>query len=281
MDNKRRSAKSGEERGVAALGPRRSDESPALENDVSGLASLDGLIEVYGRHEAADCWVFVGWMSRAWSAIDDPQVTAVFQRGNSAAEGRLAFYERGDLGALGVGFVLVVLTPPRRLGKLVRLELKHAETVARIVPSSDVSELPDLEVADLGKTMLVICEGQPNVEPIGALLSRRFVGEGYVDSYGYHAASMGWFVSGWLSNDWIAGAQAPITGEARFEGGSVDGEVTLTCFERQDILGKGMGVILHVACGGADLGRLATLTLRAGRGVVVTSLWVRFRFPPM
>ena len=56
------------------------------------------------------------------------------------------------------------------------------------------------------------------IAAVTALVRRRFVGEGYVDSYGYHLPSHGYFVCGWVSNEWVSFAKDKGEITAQFEG---------------------------------------------------------------
>jgi hypothetical protein len=233
------------------------------------VAALGGLIEVYGRQEAAECWIFGGWLSRAWMAMEGANATARFDRGVVSADARLIFFEREDVGPRGVGFMLVLPTPQRRLGRMLGLALSQGDDALEIVPASDIRELPDRAIADYADDAIARCIPWPTVAETASLIARRFVGEGYVDAYGFHSPSAGWFVCGWISNDWIAHADQGVEVVAQFERGQFDGAVTLNYFEREDISGKGLGVILHLANSKTGLGRMLNVTLRAGRAVVI------------
>jgi O-antigen biosynthesis protein len=90
------------------------------------------------------------------------------------------------------------------------------------------------------------------------------VGEGYIDLYGYHAPSQGWMISGWISNDWIARATAPIEVVAHFEHGSQSAPAVLNYYQREDIRDRGLGIVAHLAPEAVANGRLVALTVRSG-----------------
>ena len=238
----------------------------------------DGFIESYGRLDAAECLIFCGWMSHAYAAGQDRSVTVRFERGSVSAPARIAFHRREDLGARGVGFVILAQSRQRRLGQLLHLELRHGqdardklETDAPslvLTAAGSIRELSDRLIAERAAAMLEISTGHPNIAPMQALLKRRFLGEGYIDAYGHHAASGGWLISGWISNDWIGHVSLPIELVALFDGGASSGVVVLNFFERPDLAGRGLGVILHFASVDDGLGRLHTLLLTAGEAVV-------------
>lgn len=194
-------------------------------------------------------------------------IDAYFERGIASAEGLVAFYERSDLDADGVGFALVLPSSERRLGKFLRLEVSHAGETIEVVPSRDVRELPEMPMADFVNSLLPGVTG-PNVSAIAGLMARRVIGEGYIDVYGYHSPSGGWFICGWLSNDWIAAAEGSIEATAQFENRTFTGEATLNFYEREDLHGIGLGIVLHFASAEKSLGNLLSLTLRAAAAVV-------------
>lgn len=229
----------------------------------------DGMVDLYGRQEAAGCWIFIGWLAREWLAMESPAVSAVFERGRAEGDGLFAFHERGDLGTFGIGYILVLQVPPRRLGRLLRLELRHGDVDVQAPPSRDAREAPEQAIVSQARRQLATCLPHPNVEAMDSRLSRRFVGEGYIDFFGHRPLSRGWFVGGWLSNDFIKAVGSPVEASAQFEAGAIGGEAIHTYFEREDIVGKGLGVVLFLPAERGDLGRLVSLTLRSGTAVLI------------
>jgi GT2 family glycosyltransferase len=101
-----------------------------------------------------------------------------------------------------------------------------------------------------------------------ALLSRQFVGEGFIDTYAYPASSSGLLISGWVSNVWIDQSNGPIEAIACFEGGSSDGEVTLNFFDRPDVHGIGLGIVVLLSLVDIPRGRLLSLLLISAGAVL-------------
>ncbi len=222
-----------------------------------------GFVEIYGRHEAAECLIVGGWGPRTWTP--DTTVTAVFQRGSASASAQVALFEREDLGARGVGFILLLRTPYRRLGRLLRLILSDREI--ELPTTTNATELSEALAVKWAGQLLPACLPGPGVAAIRTLLARRFVGEGFIETHGYHASSRGWFFCGWISNDWIAEGAKSYKGVARFEGGECEGVTILNFRVRDDIQGRGLGFIVHITTDYKRLGPLLTLTLIAGDAV--------------
>lgn len=92
---------------------------------------------------------------------------------------------------------------------------------------------------------------------------------GYVDFYGQHGAAGGWLVCAWVSNAVAPnprGAQDGFTLEMRFENGESTGEGLAAYFHRDDLAGRGVGVIFFLASADRYQGRLLALVLRNGTG---------------
>ena len=230
--------------------------------------NFEGFVEFYGRHDAAESLIVGGWASRYWTSLRKNMVTAVFERGHVSAPVNIAFYERDDLGDLGIGFLLVLPASRRRLGKIVRLKTDSESNHNEIVPTSTVLELSNRETTERAEALLQLCNITQNNDDIRELLARGFVGEGYVDSANFHSASAGWFFSGWISSDWISLVQGEIEGVAHFESNGASGPVTLNCYAREDVHGRGVGVVFYLAKAENKKGRLLSFTLRTGNAVV-------------
>jgi GT2 family glycosyltransferase len=233
-------------------------------------ASSGGMLEFYGRQDAAECLVFAGWVARSWRSDEAVTLNASFERGSVAGTAMAVLYPRDDLPGDGMGFLAVVATAQRRLGKLTALELQVGDAIARVTPMPDTRELQGKPLADSALALAAACRPGESLSSLTDLVRRRFVGEGYVDSYGYHAPSVGHFICGWVSNEWVAFAKEAGEIVAQFEGGNVNGAHVLNFYEREDLRGRGLGFIAHVATTQRDLGRLLSLSLRAGEAVVLS-----------
>ncbi|PPQ28589.1 glycosyltransferase family 2 protein [Rhodopila globiformis] len=229
---------------------------------------FEGMVEGYGRQEAAECLVLHGWVSRQATWPDELTVTADFQRGTISARAYVAFHDRPDLGAQGVGFVAVVPAHQGRLGNLLDFRFgPHQITVAPTAAgnSNDLSERSALAHAG---ALLASCLPHPDLARMGTLLARHFMGEGYIDAYGYHPASAGWFVTGWVSNDWISAIQDAVEAVAHFDNGRRTGAVVLNFFHRPDLAGTGAGILLHLSAQEDTPGQLRKLVLASGASAV-------------
>ncbi|MDE2198286.1 MAG: glycosyltransferase [Rhodospirillales bacterium] len=87
--------------------------------------------------------------------------------------------------------------------------------------------------------------------------------DGRVDIFGHHAAAAGWLFCGWLAPD-DAALAGTAHARARFERGTLEGETLLARFPRDDLQGRGIGVVLHLAAPGRDIGALVGVDIEAG-----------------
>jgi GT2 family glycosyltransferase len=232
-------------------------------------ATSGGMVEIYGRQEAGECWVFAGWVARAWPLAETVTLNAVFERGTVSGVARVALAKRDDLPEEAAGFLATVPTAQGRLGPLLRLELHVRDRVARVTPGKTLRESQGRALTETAAAIAAAFPPSDSLAAVNELMCRRFVGEAYVDSYGYHVPSVGHFICGWVSNEWMATSKAPPEVTAVFEGGAVTGAAILNFYDRDDLQGRGLGFIVHLASAARDLGRLLTLRLRAGDAVVL------------
>ncbi len=147
-------------------------------------ATSGGMVEIYGRHEAAEGWIFAGWVARSWPPSESVTLNAVFERGTVTGVARVALYMRDDLPEEAAGFLAVVPTAQGRLGPLRRLELHVRDTVARVTPGRDLRESQGKPLSEAAIALAAACPPGDSLAAINEMARRRFVGEGYVDSYG-------------------------------------------------------------------------------------------------
>jgi GT2 family glycosyltransferase len=104
------------------------------------LSVLDGIVDAYGYAEAANGWLFSGWVTRSWSAEGAPDaIVAHFENDDVSGKLTAAFHRRADVKDRGVGFVLFVEGPSRPAGRLVSLELR-VNGVSSIVPAGKTAK---------------------------------------------------------------------------------------------------------------------------------------------
>lgn len=119
--------------------------------------------------------------------------------------------------------------------------------------------LPDLNLS-------VSVQNGPTAHPLGVeILS------GYIDFYGFHAGASGWFLCGWITEGWQNRQFAQIRLE--FEDGGFDGPYDIATFERDDVRGRGVGLLLFVYANSVPLGALrSAATLSNGpRSILLSS----------
>jgi GT2 family glycosyltransferase len=236
-------------------------------------ANVDGFVELYAWHEIAEAWVVTGWVSRARLTDAPVEVSLTFTRGTVTGTALIAFHDRLDLAKRGVGVILALPAEPLHLGKLAGLVLKQDGKEIALRPTSEASECTGAAITGLARPALE----SPITVPDGLtadrtrlreLLTTRVIGEGYLDFYGFHAASSGTFIVGWVSESWIAAAKGERRATANFEGGRCAAGVVLNFYDRPDIRGTGLGIVLHVPDATPKFGRLLSVRLQAGRAVV-------------
>jgi GT2 family glycosyltransferase len=102
--------------------------------------------------------------------------------------------------------------------------------------------------------------------PVRATASLRGAGprqeSGYIDFYGHAGAAGGWIFSGWCTSRWPEAA-AGRSIVAHFEHGRVAAEALTCWYERPDLGGKGIGVVIFLRAGGRTLGELVGLEVTA------------------
>ena len=102
--------------------------------------------------------------------------------------------------------------------------------------------------------------------PIISTASSRGAGlrqdSGYIDFYGHAGAAGGWIFSGWCSRRW-PDATAGRSIVAQFEHGRVAAEALTCWYERPDLAGKGIGVVIFLRAVGRRLGELVGIEIVA------------------
>ncbi len=92
--------------------------------------------------------------------------------------------------------------------------------------------------------------------------------QGFIDFYGYHAASGAWCFVGWINAEQLPGDGADMTLTATFQLGTVSGEPILAAYHRSDLVGAGAGIAFYVPGSGRFLGPLGAIVLSSGNATV-------------
>ncbi len=90
---------------------------------------------------------------------------------------------------------------------------------------------------------------------------------GYIDFWGFHPASAGWFMCGWVPaspNEARALSLDRPRGTAAFESGDAEVEASVVLFKRDDLGTRGTGIVVYIASATRFGGRLAELSLQFG-----------------
>jgi GT2 family glycosyltransferase/GNAT superfamily N-acetyltransferase len=252
-------------------------ESPSLRGTFDSAAAMfpatftsSGLIEVFGRHEAADAWIFGGWVTHSASLAEVTTADAKFDRGAITGKTLVCRYPRGDLPAGGCGFLAVIPSAERRLGRVLRFDVHTPDALVSITPADDVQELQGRALVDRAIAIEQACHPGEHLPAVRALVAQSFIGEGYIDFYGYHAPASGWFLCGWVSNDWAASAHESGEIRAQFATETIKAPIVISLYDRPDVRGKGVGFVAFVETANASPGRLKLVAMRCGAAVIST-----------
>ena len=234
---------------------------------------LEGYIDFYGHNEIAGGWIFCGWSSERWEATGGVTVVVHFQNGVISGESISAFYHRTNLKGRGTGVVLFVRGADENLGPLGYLDVSLDAANPIISATPTASRKDDQEILFAARALLAEHQEAANHSEILTLLSTKGYGRlrqtlnvlsGFVDSYGYHAASGGWFFCGWTTRSWDDEV-GPDELIAHFVDGDVKSSETIAGFyPRDDLNGRGIGCVMFVYGAGRPLGSLVSVELRVG-----------------
>jgi GT2 family glycosyltransferase len=228
---------------------------------------LEGFIERYGLHTAAEGWIFWGWLSQSWLDDHGQTLTAVFEHGSISGPALIGHYPRRDLRNRGSGVCLFLETTQRHLGKLLRIELEYKKMMGSIALSDALREIPDHVLASHAEGILKLVPQTAQITALREVLGRRPVANGFIDYYGHHPPSAGWMICGWVSENWTSEPRGLDEVALHFESGVVTGPASVAMFEREDLRGKGTGLILHVGAADGEAGPLVSVQLRAGQAL--------------
>jgi GT2 family glycosyltransferase len=226
---------------------------------------LEGFIERYGLHTAAEGWIFWGWLSPAWIEDHGQTLTAVFEQGSISGAVLLGHYPRRDLRNRGSGVCLFLPTTQPHLGKLLRIELEYKKMMGSIALSDALREIPNNVLPSHAEGILKLVPQTAQVTALREALERRVVANGFVDYYGYHPPSAGWMICGWVSESWTSEERVLDNITLQFENSTAAGPASIAMFERDDLRGKGTGLILHVGIPEGEAGPLVSIQFRAGQ----------------
>lgn len=232
---------------------------------------LDGHVDLYGYHPEASGWFFCGWVAKPWGDADRPGVTARFQHGSVSSETMLAaFYYRGDIESRGVGFILSLASPDADRGHLVSLELGSADFTGSLRTTASDPGLAPHDLVERLAPLLTGGEANSNRARLQAMLRpaaeaasvSSSAPQGFIDVYGYHTVAGGWLFCGWVSDEAEDIASSPNV-IVQFERGAVRGEGVRVNYPREDLGGRGLGVVLFISGSGSPLGGLLSVTIEA------------------
>ena len=235
--------------------------------------TIGGHIDFHGHNTLAGGWIFCGWVAERWDETKPVRVTAQFQSGDIAGACITAFYRRDGLQGLGFGVVLFVQGMNELIGNLTALQIRAGGETLRIEMAPGSRAIGDHDVAASVRQILQSEPGSTNCEELLVLLSTGGYGrlrhplnrlDGFVDMYGYHIASGGWFFVGWVTRTWDRD-MVPDDLLVRFmEGNFHSSEVVTGFYARDDIEGRGVGFVMFVPGFGRPLGGLTSVEIQLG-----------------
>jgi hypothetical protein len=248
--------------------------APQAAAEVTSAPSTErnGHVDFYGYHPEAGAWFFCGWVPNPWGDADKPSsIVARFEDGSLSSETTLAtFYYRDDTEGRGVGFVLSLTSPDGEHNHLVSLELEFVDLIASLQTTAAGPALAPHELVEWLTPLLTGGEANSNRARLQAMLlpakvetAGETAGQGFVDIYGYHAVAGDWLLCGWVSNEAEDLAANPVVA-AHFERGEVRGEAVSVSYPRDDLGGRGLGIVLFIPGSGSPLGGLLSVAIEAG-----------------
>jgi GT2 family glycosyltransferase len=234
---------------------------------------LEGHIDFYGHNSVAGGWIFCGWASEGWDKTSAVAIVAQFQKGGIAGESISTFHRRSKRTEQGTGFVLFVQGENDPQGPLTSVDVRRDDSVLIISAKPGITKMGDQEILFATRSLLTEQQGTEESREILALLSMSGYGRlrqplnvlnGSVDSYGYHDASGGWFFCGWTTRFWDE-HDGPDEAIAHFMDGDVISRETIAGFyPRDDLGGRGIGLVMFILGSERPLGSLVSIELRAG-----------------
>ena len=243
----------------------RTMEAASLMESGSQRNSLFGLVDLLGYDMLAGGLFFSGWVTHPALPDEEPHDVTIHYRDGSSVNGRsrILFFPRNDVAADATGFLLFVIAPPGgdffqlslELGGLPR-QIKLAQSIKPLTLSSLAQRLRVIvslaKDGPLKREMERLLDGAP-----GPTVS------GFIEAYGYSDLAAGWFIAGWISQPWAAG-EPPADLLLSFEAGDVRGPTLATLFPRAELPEGAQGFVFFVGSQSGMLGRLSSMSWRAG-----------------
>lgn len=249
----------------------------------------EGHIDLFGYHSLARGWLFIGWIAESWGRDALTGLVARFDDADVDGECLSVFYSRRGLQGRGRGFVAFVQGRPDAPGDLQFLSFKTRTALLRLSATPSARRLPEADIAFETTSVLADALDAQGADELQMLMSTRGYGrlkpalntlEGFVDAYGYHGASGGWYFCGWITRSWDADFQPDKLVLHFTDADIVSTESVVGFFPRDDVEGRGTGFLIFVYASGRPLGGLLSMEVATG-GVAsflrVSSATQRFR----
>jgi len=235
---------------------------------------VHGHIDFYGHNSRAGGWIFCGWTSQAWDENDAMSMVAHFENGDVSGECFSVHYRRRHLKEGGTGLVFFIQGSSEPLGRLISVAARSGRVKMTISAEPGGYQLDSQTIASETRSILVNEQWSDNSRELLLLLSAGGYGrfhrmslntlEGFIDFYGYHAASGKWWLCGWTTRCWDKEV-GPERLTLHFGDDDIVIEDILAGFyPREDIEGKGVGFLIAVRGPDRPLGTLISVTLHLG-----------------
>lgn len=233
---------------------------------------LEGHVDFYGFSRLAKGWIFAGWTQEPWSSNQRSSIVACFQNGNIAGEFITIFYNRPGLQGRSRGFIIFVRSGQEAFGRAASIIARVDGATLSLPISAEAYQMPDEEIASAVRSILATDVDADLADELLTLLSTRGYGrlrrsfntlDGFIDSYGHHSASGGWYFVGWVTRSWDheVGPEKLIVHFTDSEIAST--EAVAGFYPREDVEGRGLGFVIFVPATGRALGSLASVEVKA------------------
>ena len=231
----------------------------------------EGQIDSYGHSSVAGGWIFCGWTPEQ---RDESKLTGVvvhFQDGDLSSGPDNTVYHHSGIDGDREGLVLFVQGARTGLGALIAVDVRRDRSMLTIPAHSNARHMTDQEIIPATRSLLLEDRATDSYRELAILLSTHGYGRlrrtfntlsGFVDLYGYHGASGGWFFCGWLTRSWDEGA-GPQKLVGRFaDGDLISAETIVGFWPREDVSGRGIGFVIFMYGSARFLGPLISIELR-------------------
>ena len=235
----RRVSRPGTDRTLLKMRPQLAVDADQ-QDTVSPL--LRGEVDVYTYRSSWKGWLFLGWVSQEWEKHQSPSAVAQFKDQSLVGAVEALFYERADLQSKALGCVLFMPSEntPLQDAVLLSLGIEIGELRGELQgrgrnPVSMQQFIEALPRGVLDEVFRAGLDGDDHSPGLGTSF------DGHIDFFGYHQPANGWVLCGWVSEVW--NEENGPTVIAHFIDSDIAGHASVTFYRRDDVAGRGIGII--------------------------------------